>query len=572
MAWLGEVLPKDQQDGATPFAPRTNKDLIEEELFARRRDLFSDLDIVFFDTTSIYFEGEGGETIGQRGHSKDHRPDLKQMVVGMVLDQNGNPRWFFDLSSQTQHNVFPALGKCDGLHFPELTRQRLSTLAAAHHGGQPPHDVLQRLRLRVEFLGCRGALFRAGRRGLRYLLHLNDRLRHFLNAARLLLAALVHLVHQDFDLAELLGDRPNGRRHLIHLPLAVVGLGDRLLDQLGSIPGRLGAALRQVAHFIGNDCETHARFARPGRFHRRVERQNVRLEGYLVDDLDDLGDLAALRADLAHGHHRLLQRLVGLNELLLRPGHQAGSLARVLAVFAGHGVDLLAGGGSLFERSRLLGRTLRQRLAGGGDLAGGGGHLAGAVAEFRGHLSKLRVDTPDQPDHQQDHHDRHYDDPGRDRAAGGITHLGLLGAFFQLAELRGGQLVRKLFELRHQRLAFLAAQIFGLFHGPAVQVNLDAIIHALPFADSLPDRVYQLAFLIRKGLAVHLCQLLFHLSQPGGDRLAVLFQRAAVIHQSRHEGAEFAPVYPRQPAVDIVGYPNRLGRRPGGLDQCVVNR
>jgi transposase len=91
MAWLGEILPKDQQDDATPFAPRTNKDLIEEALFARRRDLFTDLDIVFFDTTSIYFEGEGGETIGQRGHSKDHRPDLKQMVVGMVLDHNGNP-------------------------------------------------------------------------------------------------------------------------------------------------------------------------------------------------------------------------------------------------------------------------------------------------------------------------------------------------------------------------------------------------------------------------------------------------------------------------------------------------
>ena len=91
MAWLGEVLAEDQQDGATPFSPRTNKDLIEEELFARRRDLFSDLDIVFFDTTSIYFEGQGGETIGQHGHSKDHRPDLKQMVVGMVLDRNGNP-------------------------------------------------------------------------------------------------------------------------------------------------------------------------------------------------------------------------------------------------------------------------------------------------------------------------------------------------------------------------------------------------------------------------------------------------------------------------------------------------
>ena len=60
-------------------------------MFAQRRDLFSQLDLVFFDTTSIYFYGQGGETIGQRGHSKDHRPDLKQMVVGMVLDQKGNP-------------------------------------------------------------------------------------------------------------------------------------------------------------------------------------------------------------------------------------------------------------------------------------------------------------------------------------------------------------------------------------------------------------------------------------------------------------------------------------------------
>jgi len=91
MAWLGAALPQDQQRGATPFVPRTNKDVIEEDLFARRRDLFTSLDLVFFDTTSLYFVGKGGDTIGKRGHSKDHRPDLKQMVVGMVLDQNGYP-------------------------------------------------------------------------------------------------------------------------------------------------------------------------------------------------------------------------------------------------------------------------------------------------------------------------------------------------------------------------------------------------------------------------------------------------------------------------------------------------
>jgi len=89
MAFLGDEL-EDQKD-CTPFAPRCTKDIIEEDLFRARRDLFSGLDCVFFDTTSIYFEGKGGETIGELGHSKDHRPDLDQMVVGVILDNNGQP-------------------------------------------------------------------------------------------------------------------------------------------------------------------------------------------------------------------------------------------------------------------------------------------------------------------------------------------------------------------------------------------------------------------------------------------------------------------------------------------------
>lgn len=89
MGFLGE--PNKKQAGRIQFAPRSNKDRIEEALFARRRDLFTQLDMVFFDTTSIYFEGEGGQTVGQYGHSKDHRPDRKQMVVAVVLDHEGMP-------------------------------------------------------------------------------------------------------------------------------------------------------------------------------------------------------------------------------------------------------------------------------------------------------------------------------------------------------------------------------------------------------------------------------------------------------------------------------------------------
>ena len=89
MAWLGE--PLADQARASKQTPRCRKDLVEEGLFARRRDLFAELSVVFMDTTSLSFEGRGGEELGRRGHSKDYRPDLHQMIVGLVMDQDGRP-------------------------------------------------------------------------------------------------------------------------------------------------------------------------------------------------------------------------------------------------------------------------------------------------------------------------------------------------------------------------------------------------------------------------------------------------------------------------------------------------
>jgi hypothetical protein len=91
MAWLGEELPAKDQDGRAPFAPRCLKDLVEERLFAHRRDLFTRLDLVFMDTTSLYFEGAGGQMLGRYGYSKDHRPDLRQMILAVVIDGDGRP-------------------------------------------------------------------------------------------------------------------------------------------------------------------------------------------------------------------------------------------------------------------------------------------------------------------------------------------------------------------------------------------------------------------------------------------------------------------------------------------------
>jgi transposase len=88
MAWLGEEM-EEKPEGA--LAPRCVKDVIEEKLFDRRRDLFTDLSAVFMDTTSLSFYGEGGETLGEHGYSKDYRPDLKQMILGLVVDGSGSP-------------------------------------------------------------------------------------------------------------------------------------------------------------------------------------------------------------------------------------------------------------------------------------------------------------------------------------------------------------------------------------------------------------------------------------------------------------------------------------------------
>jgi hypothetical protein len=88
MAWLGEEIAPA---AAGTLAPRCVKDRIEEPLFERRRDLFSDLSLVFMDTTSLSFYGAGGASLGAYGHSKDHRADLKQMIFAVVIDGDGRP-------------------------------------------------------------------------------------------------------------------------------------------------------------------------------------------------------------------------------------------------------------------------------------------------------------------------------------------------------------------------------------------------------------------------------------------------------------------------------------------------
>jgi hypothetical protein len=65
---------------------------IQRAVFFAVADLLTlEVDLVFFDTTSTYFEVDRPDEFRRHGHSKDHRPDLPQVVVGMAVTRGGIP-------------------------------------------------------------------------------------------------------------------------------------------------------------------------------------------------------------------------------------------------------------------------------------------------------------------------------------------------------------------------------------------------------------------------------------------------------------------------------------------------
>lgn len=74
-----------------------HKEIIE--LFEQVKHLFNlELDLVFWDTTSTCFEGNGPEGLAEYGYSKDHRPDRVQLLIGVLMTKEGIP---------VAHQVFP---------------------------------------------------------------------------------------------------------------------------------------------------------------------------------------------------------------------------------------------------------------------------------------------------------------------------------------------------------------------------------------------------------------------------------------------------------------------------------
>jgi transposase len=70
-----------------------HKRALEEHLKRRLGELFAlDYELLLYDVTSTYFEGQAkANPLAQRGHSRDHRPDCKQVCIGLVVTRAGMP-------------------------------------------------------------------------------------------------------------------------------------------------------------------------------------------------------------------------------------------------------------------------------------------------------------------------------------------------------------------------------------------------------------------------------------------------------------------------------------------------
>jgi transposase len=127
---------------------------IESALAERERDLFNlGNTVLLYDLTSTYFEGKAARIPkAKRGYSRDHRPDCKQLVVGLVIDREGFPRAheIFEGNTQDRQTLSAMLDALEkrvglpegstivvdrGMAFPEniaeLRRRKLHYVVAA---------------------------------------------------------------------------------------------------------------------------------------------------------------------------------------------------------------------------------------------------------------------------------------------------------------------------------------------------------------------------------------------------------------------------------------------------------
>jgi transposase len=107
---------------------------LEKEIFWSVSTLLNlEVDLLFFDTTSTYFETENQSDLKKRGYSKDKRADLPQVVIGLAVNRDGIPvkHWVFPGNTADMNTIERVkndlvgwqLGRCIFVHDAGMTSE-----------------------------------------------------------------------------------------------------------------------------------------------------------------------------------------------------------------------------------------------------------------------------------------------------------------------------------------------------------------------------------------------------------------------------------------------------------------
>lgn len=107
--WVGKTILPEIMDisyeNINPFAIYNELDQLNQMEKKIQKHLFHQLekktDVLFYDITSTYFEGESC-ILCARGYSRDHRQDKKQIVIALVINEMGYPFYWKVLPGNTQ--------------------------------------------------------------------------------------------------------------------------------------------------------------------------------------------------------------------------------------------------------------------------------------------------------------------------------------------------------------------------------------------------------------------------------------------------------------------------------------
>jgi hypothetical protein len=118
-----EAMDEDQAYRAMDLLVEADTDAaVQEAVFFAVADLLNlEVDLLFFDTTSTYFETEHPDEFRRHGKSKDSRPDLPQIVIGLAVTREGIPvRCWAWPGNTNDHSILPEVK--DGLRGWRLGR------------------------------------------------------------------------------------------------------------------------------------------------------------------------------------------------------------------------------------------------------------------------------------------------------------------------------------------------------------------------------------------------------------------------------------------------------------------